>query len=75
MPPYASTCYSHGSERATDPRFHSARPAFASHLAIAGVDITTVKELLGHKSQSMTLRYSYLAPSHDQRAVGVLDEN
>ena len=40
---------------------------------MAGVDITTVKELLGHKSLTMTLRYAHLAPSHKVKAVGVLD--
>ena len=41
---------------------------------MAGVDLTTVKELLGHKTLAMTLRYSHLLPSHKQKAVEVLDE-
>jgi len=40
-------------------RFHELRHTFASHLDIAGVDITTVKELLGHKDIKMTLRFAY----------------
>ncbi len=40
---------------------------------MAGVDITTVKELLGHKSLTMTLRYSHLAPAHKVKAVDLLD--
>jgi site-specific recombinase XerD len=40
---------------------------------MAGVDITTVKELLGHKTLTMTLRYAHLAPSHKVKAVDVLD--
>ena len=40
---------------------------------MAGWDITTVKELLGHKTLTMTLRYSHLAPSHKVKALEVLD--
>jgi integrase len=40
---------------------------------MAGVDITTVSKLLGHKSIKMTLRYSHLAPAHLVKAVDILD--
>jgi integrase len=57
-----------------DFRFHDLRHTFASHLVMAGKDITSVKKLLGHKSLNMTLRYSHLAPSHLVSVVKVLDE-
>ncbi len=53
--------------------FHSLRHTFASHLVMNGVDLATVKELLGHKSLTMTLRYSHLAREHKTKAVKVLD--
>lgn len=56
-----------------DFHFHDLRHTFASHLIMAGVDITTIKELLGHKTLTMTLRYAHLAPSHKVKAVDILD--
>jgi integrase len=56
-----------------DFHFHDLRHTFASHLVMGGQDITTVKDLLGHKTLTMTLRYSHLAPAHTVKAVELLD--
>jgi site-specific recombinase XerD len=57
----------------TDVRFHDLRHTYASHLAMRGVHIRTLQELLVHKTLIMTQRYSHLAPEQWQNAVKLLD--
>jgi integrase len=72
---HISTAFGTAMRRAgvMDFTFHDLRHTFASRLVMEGVDLTTVKELMGHKHITMTLRYAHLAPGHKRSAIAVLD--
>ena len=48
---------------------HSLRHTFASHLAIKGIPLTTIKKLLNHASITTTERYAHLLPDAGADAV------
>ncbi len=49
--------------------FHDLRHSFASALAVAGVPLQAVGEILGHRTSSMTQRYAHLNHQVMQGAV------
>jgi len=49
--------------------FHSARHSFGSLLAEQGQDLYTIQKLIGHKSVTMTQRYSHLTENKLKNAV------
>ena len=59
--------------RLVDSHFHDLRHTFASWAVQRGASLHEVKDLLGHHSLAMTLRYGHLAPEHLRSAVARLD--
>jgi len=52
-----------------DVHLHDLRRTAASHLLMAGVDIRTLAEILGHKTLQMVHRYTHLLNDHKLKAV------
>lgn len=52
-----------------DFHWHDLRHTFASRCVMAGVDLRTLQQLLGHKTLQMVVRYSHLPQSHELAAV------
>lgn len=53
-----------------DVRIHDLRHTYASMAMQSGIDPFTLKEILGHKNLSTTLRYAHLADDAVQKAAG-----
>ncbi|RJQ54249.1 MAG: site-specific integrase [Actinobacteria bacterium] len=54
-------------------RWHDLRHTFASNLAMQGIDLNIIRDLLGHADISMVLRYAHLNDEVKARAVAVLN--
>jgi integrase len=63
-------------EGVTDPRhkvvFHTLRHTYCSWLAMAGVPLFTIGEMVGHRSMEMTKRYSHLCPDARMEAAALI---
>ena len=56
----------------TNFRWHDLRHTMASQFVMNNGDLVVLKELLGHSSMNLTLRYSHLAPEHIKRETQVI---
>jgi integrase len=56
-----------------DFRFHDLRHTFASWAVQRGATLPELKDLLGHSSLAMVMRYAHLSPEHLRSAVARLD--
>jgi integrase len=54
--------------------WHDLRHTFASRLAMAGVPILHIRDLMGHSDVKVTMRYAHLQPGHLADAVEKLTE-
>lgn len=54
--------------------WHTLRHTFASRLASLGAPIISIKELLGHSSIEITMRYSHLSPSDLGNSINLLNQ-
>ena len=55
-----------------DLRFHDLRHTAATLMVMGGIDLVTVKEILGHSKIEMVVKYSHPTPENKRKAVNVL---
>ncbi len=56
-----------------DMRFHDLRHTAATLMVTGGIDLVTVKEILGHSKIEMTMRYAHPTLENKRKAVAVLE--
>ena len=57
-----------------DFHFHDLRHTFTTRIVQNGIDLYVVKELLGHKTITMTMRYAHHYPESLRKGIEVLDK-
>ena len=58
-----------------DFRWHDLRHSAASYLAMSGVPMRSIAEILGHKTLQMVKRYSHLSQEHLREEMNKMSEN
>lgn len=54
-------------------RFHDLRHTFGTRLGMAGTDLKTIMEIMGHRTTRVAMRYQHPMPGHKLNAVKTLD--
>ncbi|NIO50013.1 MAG: tyrosine-type recombinase/integrase [Candidatus Aminicenantes bacterium] len=67
--PFKKACEKAGIK---DMRFHDLRHSAATLMVMGGIDLVTIKEILGHSDIQMTMRYAHPTPENKIKAVNVL---
>ncbi len=67
--PFKAACRESG---VPDLLLHDLRDNAATIMVMAGIDLVTVKEILGHSKIEMTMKYAHPTPENKRRAVNVL---
>jgi len=62
-----------GEEKEIRFRLHDLRHTFGSRLGMAGTDLKTIMEIMGHKTSKVAMRYQHPMPDHKLEAVKILD--
>ena len=57
-----------------DFRLYDFRHTYGTRMAMAGVDLMTLRELMGHSSITITQRYCHPTPEHKQQAIKKLEQ-
>jgi hypothetical protein len=68
---FSTACKRAGLE---DLHFHDLRHTFASHWMMNGGDLYALKDILGHKSITMTQRYAHLSPEFKRSAMNRMND-
>jgi len=55
-------------------RFHDYRHTFGTRLGMAGKDLKTIMEIMGHRTTVVALRYQHPMLNHKLEAVKILDQ-
>jgi Phage integrase family len=61
------------SEREGRSGWHDLQHTYSSHLAMRGVPLKVIQELIGHATIDMMMRYAHLSPDTRREVVVVLD--